>query len=181
MLSVRSLCPLFAKSDLNSLASPRSLSVRRFRIYTDQMKSSQISAYSASDLKRAQSYKARDYPQDVDPNIERLVREMISGFADKWTVVILDTLWDKGTLRFSEIARHVSGISQKMLTQTLRRMERDGLVVRKLYACVPPKVEYSLSPLGLTLSAAFCNVWIWAIENHEAVDAARANFDDQEG
>ncbi len=144
------------------------------------MTSSEASPYSATDLQRAESYKARDYPHDVDPRIEGLVREMISGFADKWTVVILDTLWDEGTLRFSEVARHVSGISQKMLTQTLRRMERDGLIVRKLYACVPPKVEYSLSPLGLTLGAAFCNVWIWALENHEAVDTARANFDGRE-
>lgn len=139
-----------------------------------------LSTYTTSDLQRAQSYKARDYPQDVDPKIEALVREMISGFADKWTIVILDTLWDEGTLRFSEIARHVTGISQKMLTQTLRRMERDGLVVRKLYACVPPKVEYSLSPLGLTLGAAFCNVWIWAVENHDAVHAARTIFDAQD-
>lgn len=138
------------------------------------------SEFSQHDLERAQSYKAKDYPQNVDPRIEALVREMISGFADKWTVVILDTLWDEGTLRFSEIARHVSGISQKMLTQTLRRMERDGLVLRKLYASVPPKVEYSLSPLGLTLGAAFCNVWVWAVENHDAVESARKVFDGEE-
>ena len=56
-------------------------------------------------------------------------------------------------------------------------MERDGLVVRTLYASVPPKVEYSLSPLGLTLGAAFCNVWIWAVENHDAVTAAREAFE----
>lgn len=133
--------------------------------------------YSKADLDKAETYKARDYPENVDPAIETLVREMMSGFADKWTVVILDTLWDHGTLRFSELARHVTGISQKMLTQTLRRMERDGLVSRKLYPSVPPKVEYTLSPLGLTLGAAFCNVWIWAVENHEAVARARAGFD----
>ncbi|MEB2846344.1 MarR family transcriptional regulator [Rhizobiales bacterium RZME27] len=137
-------------------------------------------AFTTEEVARAQTYKARDYPSNVDPRIESLVREMISGFADKWTVVILDTLWDEGTLRFSDLARHVTGISQKMLTQTLRRMERDGLVVRKTYACVPPKVEYSLSPLGLTLGAAFCNVWIWAIENHDAVAAARTTFDGDE-
>lgn len=137
-------------------------------------------AFTTDEMARAESYKARDYPSNVDPRIEGLVREMISGFADKWTVVILDTLWDEGTLRFSDLARHVTGISQKMLTQTLRRMERDGLVVRKTYACVPPKVEYSLSPLGLTLGAAFCNVWIWAVENHDAVAAARTAFDGEE-
>ncbi|MBP2302989.1 winged helix-turn-helix transcriptional regulator [Azospirillum picis] len=134
-------------------------------------------SYSDADLARAQSYKARDYPKQVDPAVERLVGDMMSGFADKWTVVILDTLWEDGTLRFSEIARRIDGISQKMLTQTLRRMERDGLVMRRVYASVPPKVEYTLSPLGLTLGAAFCNVWIWAVENHDAVTAARRTFD----
>lgn len=135
-------------------------------------------AFTKADMEHAQSYKARDYPKDVDPKIEKLVRDMISGLADKWTVVILDTLWDEGTLRFSELARHVEGISQKMLTQTLRRMERDGLVIRTLYASVPPKVEYRLSPLGLSLGAAFCNVWIWAVENHDAVEKARDRFDE---
>ena len=66
-----------------------------------------------------------------------------------------------------------------MLTQTLRRMERDGLVIRKVYACVPPKVEYRLSPLGLSLGAAFCNIWIWAAENHDAVHTARHHFDEK--
>ncbi|MCO5062843.1 MAG: helix-turn-helix transcriptional regulator [Rhizobiaceae bacterium] len=134
-------------------------------------------AFTSAEIARADTYKARDYPDNVDPAVEELVRQMISGFADKWTVVILDTLWDEGTLRFSEIAKQVSGISQKMLTQTLRRMERDGLLVRRIYATVPPKVEYSLSPLGLSLGAAFCNVWIWAVENHDAVQSARAAFD----
>ncbi|MBW7970218.1 helix-turn-helix domain-containing protein [Bradyrhizobium sp. BR 10289] len=133
--------------------------------------------YSESDLEKAKTYRAKDYPEYVDPAIEALVREMMSGFADKWTVEILDALWDAGTLRFSKLARRVSGISQKMLTQTLRRMERDGLVVRDLYPEVPPKVEYSLSPLGLTRGAAFCNVWVWALENHEAVAVARSHFD----
>lgn len=136
-----------------------------------------MSRFTADEMSRAETYKARAYPQNVDPKVEHLVQEMIAGFADKWTVAILDALWDAGTLRFSGIAREVQGISQKMLTQTVRRMERDGLVIREVYACVPPKVEYSLTPLGLTLGAAFCNVWIWAIENHEDVHKARAHFD----
>lgn len=80
-------------------------------------------------------------------------------------------------MRFSELARHVDGISQKMLPQTLRRMGRDGLVMRTLPPSVPPKVDDRLSPLGLTLGAAFCNVWIWAVENHDAVCEARGTFD----
>ncbi|WP_119459771.1 winged helix-turn-helix transcriptional regulator [Rhodospirillaceae bacterium SYSU D60014] len=133
--------------------------------------------FTEDEIARAQSYKVRDYPEGVDPQIDELVKDLISGFADKWTMIILDVLWEEGTLRFSELARHVTGISQKMLTQTLRRMERDGLVIRTLYPSVPPKVEYRLSSLGLSLGAAFCNIWVWAIENLESVRNAREDFD----
>lgn len=136
--------------------------------------------FTADEISHALSYRAKPYPENSGPEVEGFVREIISGFADKWTVVILDTLWDEGTLRFSELSRHVGGISQKMLTQTLRRMERDGLIVRKVYASVPPKVEYKLTALGLSLGAAFCNVWVWAAENHEAVNTSRATFDDRD-
>jgi DNA-binding HxlR family transcriptional regulator len=64
-----------------------------------------------------------------------------------------------------------------MLTQTVRQMERDGLLARKVYPVVPPKVEYKLTDLGLTLSAAFCGVWVWAAENLSRVEEARARFD----
>jgi DNA-binding HxlR family transcriptional regulator len=71
----------------------------------------------------------------------------------------------------------VTGVSQKMLTQTVRQMERDGLLTRKVYPVVPPRVEYALTDLGLTLSAAFCGVWVWAAENLSKVEAARSRFD----
>jgi DNA-binding HxlR family transcriptional regulator len=64
-----------------------------------------------------------------------------------------------------------------MLTQTLRHMERDGLLTRKVHPVVPPKVEYKVTDLGLTLSAAFCGVWVWAAENLRSVEAARSQFD----
>lgn len=133
--------------------------------------------FTDEEIARAQSYKVRDYPEGVDPRVDGLVKGLISGFADKWTMILLDVLWEEGTLRFSELARQVPGISQKMLTQTLRRMERDGLVIRTLYPSVPPKVEYRLSGLGLSLGAAFCNIWVWAIENLEGVKKARETFD----
>jgi DNA-binding HxlR family transcriptional regulator len=75
------------------------------------------------------------------------------------------------------LSERVGGISQKMLTQTLRGMERDGLVVRKVYPVVPPKVEYSLTTLGFTLGSAFCGVWVWAANNLEEIEQARADFD----
>jgi DNA-binding HxlR family transcriptional regulator len=141
------------------------------------MENLNLTHFTQEEIDRAQSYKVRDYPECVDPQIDELVRDLISGFADKWTMMILDVLWEEGTLRFSELSRQVTGISQKMLTQTLRRMERDGLVIRTLYPSVPPKVEYRLSGRGLSLGAAFCNIWVWAIENLESVRKAREEFD----
>src|SRR5690606_38779890 len=112
------------------------------------------SPFTPEEIARAQSYVVRSYPKGTAPEADELVKELISGFADKWTFLILDVLWEEGTLRFSELWRRVPEISQKMLTQTLRRMERDGLVIRTLYPSVPPKVEYRLSGLGLSLGAA---------------------------
>ncbi|GLS88752.1 transcriptional regulator [Cypionkella aquatica] len=115
--------------------------------------------------------------EPIDPRIERLVTEVIGRIADKWTMLILEVLEQRGTLRFTEVGRAVEGISQKMLTQTLRQMERDGLVQRTVHPVVPPKVEYRLTDLGLSLSEAFCGVWTWAAEHLERIDAARLAFD----
>lgn len=116
--------------------------------------------------------------RELDPRVGALVEGLIGRVADKWTLLIIEVLMLDRTLRFSRIAEQVPGISQKMLTQTLRHMEKDGLVERRVYAVVPPKVEYTLTTLGLTLSGAFCGVWVWARENLQAVEAARARFDD---
>jgi DNA-binding HxlR family transcriptional regulator len=114
---------------------------------------------------------------DIDPKVEALVTELIGRVADKWTMLILEVLEEKGELRFTRIAEQVPGISQKMLTQTLRHMERDGLVVRTIHPVVPPKVEYRLTELGGSLGQAFCGVWRWAGENLGQVEAARTAFD----
>lgn len=113
----------------------------------------------------------------ADPALTALVNDLIGRIADKWTMLILEVLEQGGTLRFTQIARAVPGISQKMLTQTLRQMERDGLLTRTVHPVVPPHVDYALTPLGLGLGAAFCGVWVWAEENLTAIDAARAAFD----
>jgi DNA-binding HxlR family transcriptional regulator len=124
-------------------------------------------------------YSRHERPDDVeiDPRVEKLVEDLIGCVADKWTMLILETLVGSGTLRFTQLSKLIGGISQKMLTQTVRRMERDGLLARKVYPVVPPKVEYKLTDLGLTLSAAFCGVWVWATENLSKVEEARARFD----
>jgi len=115
--------------------------------------------------------------QPIDPAIERLVTDIIGRVADKWTLLVLEVLEEHGELRFTAIGRHVEGISQKMLTQTLRQMERDGLVIRTIHPVIPPKVEYRLTEMGHSLGYAFCGVWGWAEANHAAIAAARTRFD----
>ena len=117
-----------------------------------------------------------EYPP-VDPRIEALVTEVIGRVADKWTMIVLDVLAENGELRFTRLGDLCDGISQKMLTQTLRAMERDGLVVRTVHPVVPPKVEYRLTDMGFSLAEAFCGVWTWAEANLNRIETARAAFD----
>ena len=114
--------------------------------------------------------------EPLDPALEALVRQMIGQVADKWTMLILETLEQHGTVRFTQLGRLVGDISQKMLTKTLRQMEQDGLVQRTVHPVIPPHVDYRLTELGRSLSAAFCGVWIWAEAHHAEVEAARAAF-----
>ena len=118
-------------------------------------------------------------PAPVDPRVDALVHELIGRIADRWTMIILEVLAEHGELRFTRLGELAGGISQKMLTQTLRQMERDGLVVRTIHPVVPPRVEYRLTDLGNTLGAAFCGVWEWAAANLARVDAARQAFDER--
>ena len=127
-----------------------------------------IKAYQ-EEIERAQSYKLRDYPEGTDPQVVELVRHLICGFADKWTMIILDVLWEEGTLRFSELSRQVPEISQKMLTQTLRTLENDGLVERTTYAEVPPRVEYRLTELGEGVFAPLDELCRWTESNLETL------------
>jgi DNA-binding HxlR family transcriptional regulator len=128
-------------------------------------------------------YARQPLPPDCepDPRVETLVEDLIGRVADKWTMLVLEVLVEHGELRFTRLSKQVSGISQKMLTQTLRQMERDGLLTRKVHPVIPPKVEYKVTDLGLTLSAAFCGVWVWAAENLQRVEAARSQFDKSAG
>ena len=103
-------------------------------------------------------------------------RLIVDHLADKWAVLIVRRLAD-GTLRFAELRRAIDGISQKMLTSTLRDLERDGLVTRKLYASVPPKVEYTLTPLGGSLVNKVEELCRWAEANVGQVLKAREAFD----
>ena len=103
-------------------------------------------------------------------------RQVLDLIADKWTMLIIRRLSD-GTLRFAQIRRAVDGISQKVLTNTLRGLERDGIVTRRIYASVPPRVEYSLTDLGRSLSDMVGRICWWAEANIEKVQEARAAYD----
>lgn len=113
----------------------------------------------------------------VSKETEDLVRDLMVRFGDKWSLRVMDELYERGAMRFSRLRERLDGISQKMLTQTLRQLERDGVVVRQVYAEVPPRVDYALTKSGVELSEALCGVWEWAIRHGEAVAAARKAFD----
>lgn len=113
----------------------------------------------------------------LDPRVEALVQDLIGRVADKWTLLILEVLEHGGIMRFTRIGEAVPGISQKMLTQTLRQMERDGLVTRTVHPVVPPHVDYALTALGHSLGEAFCSVWLWAEANLTQIEGARQAFD----
>ena len=103
-------------------------------------------------------------------------RLVLDRIADKWTVLVVGALKDE-TKRFGELKKEIDGISQKMLTKTLRGMERDGLVKRKVYPTIPPKVEYSLTPLGVTMINMLQNIQFWAENNIEQIIKSQKKFD----
>lgn len=103
-------------------------------------------------------------------------RQLLDRIADKWTVLLLTTL-EAGPMRFNALKRRIEGVSQKMLSQTLKQMERDGLVSRSVEATVPVTVRYAITPLGKTLVEALQTVVDWAESRMAEVDAARDAYD----
>ena len=111
-----------------------------------------------------------------DPERCRLVTDIIALVGDKWSVQVVMCLGD-GQRRFTEIRRAVEGISQKMLTVTLRGLERDGYVRRTVHATIPPRVDYELTPLGYELLVPLKALGDWALTRYRQVAAARAAYD----
>jgi DNA-binding HxlR family transcriptional regulator len=103
-------------------------------------------------------------------------RILFDQIADKWSMMIL-TVLDDGPQRFNAIRRRLEGVTQKALTQCLRRLERNGMVERRVIASSPVAVEYQITPLGRTLQVPFKALYAWTLENMERVDEARAQFD----
>jgi DNA-binding HxlR family transcriptional regulator len=108
----------------------------------------------------------------------RTISTLLSRIGDKWTVLVVQTLGD-GSKRFNELRREIPSVSQRMLTLTLRNLERDGLVNRTVTPSIPPRVDYELTELGESLQKPICGLADWALENVEAIHQAQSRFDVQ--
>lgn len=118
-------------------------------------------------------------PSSVDHSQCRRVAPILARVGDKWSILIVMTLAG-GTRRFSELKRLIDGISQRMLTLSLRGLERDGLVTRTVYPTIPPRVDYALTDLGRSLCVPVNALGRWVQAHLDQIDAARAAFDAQE-
>lgn len=114
-----------------------------------------------------------------DADTCKALGNILDRVGDKWTVMVVGML-SGGAMRFNALQRAVPGVSHRMLTLTLRGLERDGLVKRTAFATVPPKVEYELTPLGLSLKAPLEVLAKWVQKNRSAVELARSNFDQRD-
>lgn len=114
--------------------------------------------------------------RDEDPEICGAISDMLARIGDKWSLLIVSTLGD-GPLRFNELRRHIADISQKMLSSTLKVLERDGLVSRTVTPSVPPQVDYSLTNLGHELLEPVSALAAWTAANTPRIMAARAEYD----
>lgn len=106
----------------------------------------------------------------------KALAQVLDRIGDKWTVMVVGVL-SVGPQRFNTILRTIGGVSHRMLTLTLRGLERDGLVTRTIYPTIPPKVEYELTELGCSLIAPLRVLSSWGVKNRPAIEAARARFD----
>jgi DNA-binding HxlR family transcriptional regulator len=108
---------------------------------------------------------------------EAMVREMLERVGDKWTLLVIEELGSGGEMRFTRLRDRIGNVSQKMLTKTLRDLERDGLVSRRVHAVVPPRVDYKLTKLGEALGEAVCGIWTWVEKHMKDVERSRQAYD----
>ena len=117
--------------------------------------------------------------KDPSNPVCRTISTLLSRIGDKWTVLIVGTLAD-GPRRFNELRREIPSVSQRMLTLTLRNLERDGLVSRTVTPSIPPRVDYALTKLGHSLQRPILALSQWALDNIEAIHSAQARYDIQQ-
>ena len=114
--------------------------------------------------------------KDPSSPVCRTISTLLSRIGDKWTVLVVQTL-GQGSRRFNELRREIPSVSQRMLTLTLRNLERDGLVSRTVTPSIPPRVDYALTELGQSLQTPICGRATWAIDHVDDIHAAQARFD----
>ena len=114
--------------------------------------------------------------KDPTSPVCRTISTLLARIGDKWTVLVVQTLGE-GPRRFNELRREIPSVSQRMLTLTLRNLERDGVVSRTVTPSIPPRVDYELTELGQSLQRPICGLATWATENVEAIHSAQARFD----
>jgi DNA-binding HxlR family transcriptional regulator len=114
--------------------------------------------------------------RDPSNPVCRTISTLLSRIGDKWTVLVVQTL-GSGPKRFNELRREIPSVSQRMLTLTLRNLERDGLVNRTVTPTIPPRVDYELTELGHSLQKPICGLANWALENVETIHAAQDRYD----
>lgn len=123
-----------------------------------------------------------DYANEVcealGPQRDSIAREVVTQMAEKWTLWTMAVLAEAAApMRFSRVMEKVEGVSQKSLTKTLRQLERDGLVTRVVFPEVPPRVEYTISPLGLAMLEQVHPLWMWTVQNLDKFEKARRLYD----
>lgn len=121
--------------------------------------------------------RARQPKTETAAQREALVREMLERIGDKWTLLVIEELGTGGEMRFTQLRSRIGGVSQKMLTKTLRDLERDGLLTRRVHAVVPPRVDYKLTKLGEALGEAVCGIWTWVEKHMKEVERSRHAYD----
>jgi len=114
--------------------------------------------------------------KDPSNPVCRTISTLLSRIGDKWTVLVVQTLGE-GPKRFNELRREIPSVSQRMLTLTLRNLERDGLVNRTVTPSIPPRVDYELTELGNSLQKPICGLATWALDNVGAIHEAQARYD----
>jgi DNA-binding HxlR family transcriptional regulator len=120
----------------------------------------------------------KEFCETLTDDEDSLTREMVSCISDKWSLWTMSVIAEhRRPMRFSRIMENVAGISQKSLTKTLRGLERDGLITREVFAEVPPRVEYAITPLGAEMLNNVAPLWLWVAKSVRRFQRARAAFD----
>ena len=120
----------------------------------------------------------KEFCETLTDDEDSLTREMVACIADKWSLWTMSVIAEhRRPMRFSRVMENVAGVSQKSLTKTLRGLERDGLITRAVFAEVPPRVEYAITPLGTEMLNNVAPLWLWVAKSVRRFQDARATFD----